>query len=172
MRWRWRREPADDQQPPVEMRFIDMFMTALGGLVFLCLLLVFLLPKVTQSPAQENLEEQNRQLRQDNEKLSAENRQLQQLRTEDLAIIERWLGVFVLASGCKNTEPEIYVRWEGDIIDLRTGARLADAVLFDASNVTNKTILAGERYFDIGGTPQNTESRQTALGDLEALQKG
>jgi cell division protein FtsB len=153
MRSRWRNGPADEQQPPVEMRFIDMFMTALGGLVFLCLLLVFLLPKVTQSPAQENLEEQNRQLRQDNEKLSAENRQikgliaenqqlnkqLQQLRTEDLAIIERWLGVFVLASGCNNTEPEIYVRWEGDVIDAHAVEQLGVQVtLLQSLQISNR----------------------------------
>jgi cell division protein FtsB len=101
MRSRWRSGPADEQQTPVEMRFIDMFMTALGGLVFLCLLLVFLLPKVT--PAQENFEERNKQLQLQNEKLNTENqqlsKQLQQLRTEDFAIIARWLGVLVVASG-------------------------------------------------------------------------
>jgi hypothetical protein len=48
MRSRWQRSRGDDPQAPIEMRFIDMFMAALGSLVFLALLLVFLLPKTTQ----------------------------------------------------------------------------------------------------------------------------
>ena len=31
MKSRWERGHGDDQHPPVEMRFIDMFMTALGS---------------------------------------------------------------------------------------------------------------------------------------------
>jgi hypothetical protein len=147
MRSSWGKKQSEEQQTPVEMRFIDMFMTALGGLVFICLLLVVLLPKVTLPPALEDLEEQNRRLRQENEK---QNRQLQQLRTEDLEIISRWLGVFVLASGCKSDEPELYVRWEHEIIDLETNERLPDAKLFNATNPTDKTTLYGQRYFDIG----------------------
>jgi hypothetical protein len=45
----WRRASAKDGDgPPVEMRFVDMFMTALGSLVFIALLLVFLLPKTSE----------------------------------------------------------------------------------------------------------------------------
>jgi len=53
MRSRWQRSRGDDPQAPIEMRFIDMFMAALGSLVFLALLLVFLLPKTTQQLRQQ-----------------------------------------------------------------------------------------------------------------------
>src|SRR5262249_26244515 len=47
-------------------------------------------------------------------------------------------------------EPAMYVRWEGDVIDLLTGKRLPDAESFDANNVIKRTILVGSSYFDIG----------------------
>src|SRR5262249_14230582 len=77
-------------------------------------------------------------------------KQLQQLRSEDFDIIQRWLGVVVFGSGCNSHEPAMYVRWEGDVIDLLTGKRLPDAESFDANNVIKRTILVGSSYFDIG----------------------
>ena len=45
----WRQLSArEGHGAPVEMRFVDMFMTALGSLVFIALLLVFLLPKTAE----------------------------------------------------------------------------------------------------------------------------
>ena len=43
MRSAWRAHAAGERQVPVEMRFIDMFMAALGSLVFMAMLLSFLL---------------------------------------------------------------------------------------------------------------------------------
>ena len=48
MRSGWGRSNRGGEHPPVEMRFIDMFMTALGSLVFIALLLVFLIPSTAE----------------------------------------------------------------------------------------------------------------------------
>ena len=85
------------------MRFIDMFMTALGSLVFLALLLVFLLPKTTQS---EIKDEDVERLKKENQKIVAENQHLRQqiqlqqqaspadtTKTEDADIMKRWFGI-------------------------------------------------------------------------------
>jgi hypothetical protein len=43
MRTAWRSPSADHHAPPVEMRFVDMFMAALGALIFMAMLMAFLL---------------------------------------------------------------------------------------------------------------------------------
>jgi len=104
------------------MRFIDMFMTALGSLVFLALLLVFLLPKTTQS---EIKDEDVERLKKENQKIVAENQHLRQqiqlqqqaspadtTKTEDADIMKRWFGILLLTSGCPSSEPELYARYE------------------------------------------------------------
>jgi len=118
----WHRGQGDDQHTPVEMRFIDMFMTALGSLVFLALLLVFLLPKTTQS---EIKDEDVERLKKENQKIVAENQHLRQqiqlqqqaspadtTKTEDADIMKRWFGILLLTSGCPSSEPELYARYE------------------------------------------------------------
>lgn len=46
----WRRAGPVERSAPVEMRFVDMFMAALGALVFLAMLLAFLLRFVPAAP--------------------------------------------------------------------------------------------------------------------------
>jgi cell division protein FtsB len=133
----WHRGQRDDQHTPVEMRFIDMFMTALGSLVFLALLLAFLLPKTTQS---EIKDEDVERLKKENQKIVAENQhlrrqiQLQQqaspadtTKTEDADIMKRWFGILLLTSGCPSSEPELYARYEGKLFNVKTGELVPDA---------------------------------------------
>ena len=153
MRSRWQRSRGDDPQAPVEMRFIDMFMAALGSLVFLALLLVFLLPKTTQQGT-------NQELKKKLDELTAENQKLWQqiprtpraggANTEEKSIIKRWLGVLLMVKGC-SIEPEMYVRWEGDLVDFETDQPTSKLPEFDASDVSNNRYdLVGQKYFDIG----------------------
>jgi hypothetical protein len=161
------------------MRFIDMFMTALGSLVFLCLLLVFLLPKTTSSPTTENLEEEIKRLKATTEKMeeennrlkksvedqTAENQQLkQQLRQQITPYLRRWFGVFLMTSGCKDYDPDLYVRYEGKIFDYsRNAAPMPDAVPFDVTNLAGKTMLLDQRYLDIGAGTEVTAGGFSSL---------
>ena len=153
MRSRWQRSRRDDPQAPIEMRFIDMFMAALGSSVFLALLLVFLLPKTTRQGT-------NQELKKKLDGLTAENQQLWQqiprtpqaggANTEEKNIIRRWLGVFLMVKGC-SIEPEMYVRWEGDVVNFETDQPTSKLPEFDASDVShNRYTLVGHKYFDIG----------------------
>ena len=151
MRSRWQRSRGDDPQAPIEMRFIDMFMAALGSLVFLALLLVFLLPKTTQQGT-------NPELKKKLDELTAQNQQLRQqiptsqaggANTEEKNIIKRWLGVFLMVRGCDSIEPEMYVRWEGDVVNFETFQPISKLPEFDASDVSRDTLI-GHKYFDIG----------------------
>ena len=160
MKTPWRRPVGDGDHSPVEMRFIDMFMTAIGGLVFIALLLVFLLPKTTSTPA---VKKEIDDLKREGVRLSVENRgllqSLQHLRQEQAKIrpeSKRWLGVFMVTSGCRDSEPEVYVRFDGDLYDFTRDppVQTPDAEKFDASRVLTKTRLSGARYFDIGIGPE------------------
>lgn len=157
---------GDDHHSPVEMRFVDMFMTALGALVFIAMLLVFLLPK-WQGNLKEIIED-NVRLKQANSELQDGGKELRakfnslqnQLDgrsgppgTENKNIVKRWFGVLLVSSGCRAREPELYARWEGTLINFETEQPVPDAKLFDAGNVTYKTTLMGQRYFDIGTGP-------------------
>lgn len=171
MKSRWQRGPVDEQHAPVEMRFIDMFMTALGSLVFVALLLVFLLPKTTQQKvSQEELNKKIEELTKENEELRRRQRQQPQTspstgggQTEDANIVRRWFGVTLVTSGCKDKGPEFYVRWEGRLINSLTSEPRPDAVPFDAANPAQKDIVNGHSYTDIGaGTdPSHLESAQS-----------
>ena len=153
MRSRWQRSRGDDPQAPIEMRFIDMFMAALGSLVFLALLLVFLLPKTNQQGS-------NPELKKKLDELTAQNQQLRQqiptsqaggANTEEKNIIKRWLGVFLMVRGCDSIEPEMYVRWEGNVVNFETYQPISKLPEFDASDVShNRDTLIGHKYFDIG----------------------
>jgi hypothetical protein len=119
------------------MRFIDMFMAALDSLVFLALLLAFLLPKTTQQPRQ--------QIPQTAQGGGANTN------TEEKNISKRWLGVFLVVKGCESTEPEMYVRWEGGVVDFDTFRPISKLPEFDASDVSHyRDNLIGHQYFDIG----------------------
>jgi formylglycine-generating enzyme required for sulfatase activity len=194
MKSRWHRED-EKAHAPVEMRFIDMFMTALGSLIFLALLLVFLLPKTAlQSVTSQDPTDvvPRRQL----EDALAENRALQsrieallielRARSEDKHIVKRWFGVLLVTNGCNPFEPELYVRYEGKIVDFESGKPLPDAEPFDASDVRKKTILVGHKYFDVGygaeetiGAPSvlnllpfpKSTTREAASSELEDLTK-
>jgi cell division protein FtsB len=177
----WHRGRGEDHHAPVEMRFIDMFMTALGSLVFLALLLVFLLPKTTQLKAGED------EIRKQIDDLIAENKhrqqqiellrqQIRQHQTEDKNIMKRWFGVLLVTKGCRSAEPELYVRWEGKLVSFETEEPMPDPLEFDASNVTNKTALSGHRYFEVGDGPQIGPIIESVLRPmngtgLEALNK-
>src|SRR5438132_107821 len=125
MKSRWHRGNGDSQHVPVEMRFIDMFMTALGALVFVALLLVFLLPKTTQPKAPPAPQQPT----------APSGRP----KTEDKDIVKRGFGVLLLASGCNSTEPELYVRYEGKVVHFTTEEAQGETLPFDASNVANKS---------------------------------
>lgn len=139
MKSRWHRGQGDDQHVPVEMRFIDMFMTAIGSLVFIAMLLVFLLPKTTQIKPEE-VHVCKRELQE------CENK-----RTEDMQILLRAFGVMLVTDGRCAEQPELYVRWEGDLVNFKDGKSIGKAAEFDASEPTNKTELAGHIYFNVGG---------------------
>lgn len=151
MRSRWSKW-RDEDHPPVEMRFIDMFMTALGSLVFIALLLVFLLPKTTQKQDKDNQDELHKQVAQ----LVAENQRLRGMNqtpaqgNEDKDIVRRWFGVAVLTEGCDAGDLELYVRWEGSVVSVETGQKIADALPFDANNPAIKTVMNGNQYASIG----------------------
>jgi formylglycine-generating enzyme required for sulfatase activity len=152
------------------MRFIDMFMAALGSLVFLALLLVFLLPKTTQ--------EGDNQLKKRLDDLIAENQQLRRqipqtqalgANTDDKYILKRWFGVFLATKGCNDTDPEVYVRWEGEVINFETGKPAPKQPEFDASDVNHRNdTFVGHRYFDIGNGPEISLSTEPILKELES----
>src|SRR5215472_1976205 len=142
------------------MRFIDMFMTALGSLVFLALILVFLLPKTTQSEIKdENVE----RLKKKNQKIVAENQHLRQqiqlqqqaspadtTKTEDADIMKRWFGILLLTSGCPSSEPELYARYEESYSTLKLASwSPMRSNLMQAMLPRNQPFF-GNRYFDIG----------------------
>ena len=175
----WHRGQRDDQHTPVEMRFIDMFMTALGSLVFLALLLAFLLPKTTQS---EIKDEDVERLKKENQKIVAENQhlrrqiQLQQqaspadtTKTEDADIMKRWFGILLLTSGCPSSEPELYARYEGKLFNVKTGELVPDAEQFDASDVAKKSTFFGNRYFDIGKGTDSATTSQPILKEVPSI---
>ncbi len=170
MKSHWHRGQGDEHHSPVEMRFIDMFMTALGSLVFIALLLVFLLPKTTQQGSTDE------QLKTKVDQLITENQQLKQqiqqqgqasqsssAKTEDVDIMRRWFGVMLVTSGCRPGEPEIYARLEGKIVNVKTGEPQPDAVEFDASNPSNRAGFFGANYFSIREGPPEATSGVTKL---------
>lgn len=168
MKSRWNRGQGSEQHPPVEMRFIDMFMTALGSLVFLALILVFLLPKTTQSKAKD---EEIQKLQEEIQQLKKQIPQIQTsqaggARTEDKEILLRRFGVMLVTNGCTSNhqQPDLYVRTEEKLANFKTNQPTGEAAQFDASNTKNKTILVGQNYFDIGSA---TDGAFT----LESLEK-
>jgi hypothetical protein len=152
MRSPWNRGHAEDHHAPVEMRFIDMFMTALGSLVFLALLLVFLLPKTTQSNSKdEELKKLQQQIQQLEQRVPKQpSRQPGGANTEDKDIVKRGFGVLLVTGGCASDEPKLYVRWEGTMVDFNTEQPMHDPLQFDASTPTTITKLIGHQYFDLG----------------------
>jgi formylglycine-generating enzyme required for sulfatase activity len=162
------------------MRFIDMFMAALGSLVFLALLLVFLLPRTTQQGTIDN----NFKKRLDD--LIAENRQLRELlpltssgggaNTDEKNILKRWFGVLLMVNGCDGNEPDMYVRWEGDVIDFETGKPLPRLLEFDATDFSHSyDKFVGHKYFDIGNGPEadafGIALKETDSTGLDSLSK-
>ena len=143
MKSRWYSGEGDGGHPPVEMRFVDMFMTALGSLIFIALLLVFLLPQTAQPSNIDTpkLQSELARLRQELAETQAKARQslqdMEQLfknvREVDKDVVKRWLSVSLLTKDCPPYEPTLYVRWEGPIFEFATGKRVADMARFDAS---------------------------------------
>jgi len=173
VRSRWTKPHGGDESSPVEMRFIDMFMTALGALVFLALILVFLLPKVETSKSNKTiddltvqvneltgkvkeLEKTISELNSEIERLTSQIwRQGQGTSSEDKNVVRRWFAVFIVAQSCGTNEPVLHVRAEGEIIDFETEKPLPDAEPFDASDPVAKTWLVGQRYLDVGYGPED-----------------
>ena len=199
MKSSWKRTPGTDHQVPIEMRFIDMFMTTLGSLIFIALLLVFLLPKsALQSATSQSSNPQDSVPRRQLEDTLSQNRQLQsmidslqfdlqsarnaQSQSEQTAagkydkeLVKRAFSILLATEGCQSVEPEMYVRWEGKLINfLDDKPRDYESLPFDASNVGLKMVLVGQKYFDIG---YGSEIRKDGLlfagtaAALEAISK-
>jgi tetratricopeptide (TPR) repeat protein len=152
MKSRWQARNGDNQHPPVEMRFIDMFMTALGSLVFVALLLVFLLPKTTQTKSKD---EEIQRLQQENQQLRKQIPQTASApggaQTQDKEIVLRQFAVLLVTSGCtSNQQPDLYVRTESKIVNFKTNDPMGEALPFDASNPESRTILIEHKYFNFG----------------------
>jgi formylglycine-generating enzyme required for sulfatase activity len=176
MRSRWQRARADDHSPPVEMRFIDMFMTALGALIFVALLLVFLLPKTTQNNPDEQIQKRIDDLVATNQTLTQQlQRQAAQVsppgggKTDDVDLMRRWFDVMLVTKGCEAGQPELYARIEGKVVNVRTGESAPDPIEFDASNPLNRTVFFGTAYYDVGNVAETlTNAIKTAqLPDVE-----
>lgn len=155
MRSRWHRGGSDTHHPPVEMRFVDMFMTALGSLIFIALLLVILLPKAAQPSSldTQTLQSELAKLRQDLAKEQQSRQDLQQLlsnmREVDKHVVKRWLSVTLLTKDCHPYEPILYVRWEGPISDFNTGKSMGSMEAFDAGDPKMHRLM-GNRYSFVG----------------------
>src|SRR4051812_37080682 len=150
----------DEQHAPVEMRFVDMFMTALGSLVFLALILAVMpksmseatpvpppdmVPRVVVDAAMAEIKELNNTIAELNSTIAAMNSvQTQGTLTGELDknTVKRWLGVLLATRGCTSQELELYARPEGKLIDFETRRAVDDALPF-AMNPLRKTILAG-----------------------------
>jgi len=183
VRSRWTKPHGGDESSPVEMRFIDMFMTALGALVFLALILVFLLPKVETSKSNKTIDDLTAKVKELEKTTSEQKAEIERLTSqiwrqgqpgtlsEDKNVVLRWFAVFIVAQSCGANEPVLHVRAEGEIIDFETGKSLPDAEPFDASNPVAKTWLVGQRYLDVGdgredpatGTAPQTEKPAAGL---------
>ena len=135
MRSRWSSQHAGGQHAPVEMRFVDMFMTALGSLIFIALLLVFLLPKAAQTNP-STLPEPGAPL---------------QERDTDKHVVKRWIGILLLTKGCEADDLLLYVRWDGSVMNFETRAPTGKMPEFDAGDLKHGS-LVGHRTFRIGGT--------------------
>jgi hypothetical protein len=135
MRSRWSSQHAAGQHAPVEMRFVDMFMTALGSLIFIALLLVFLLPKAAQTNP-STLPEPGAPL---------------QERDTDKHVVKRWIGILLLTKGCEADDLLLYVRWDGSVMNFETRAPTGKMPEFDAGDLKHGS-LVGHRTFRIGGT--------------------
>ena len=176
MKSRWYSGEGDGGHPPVEMRFVDMFMTALGSLIFIALLLVFLLPQTAQPSNIDTpkLQSELARLRQELAETQAKARQslqdMEQLfknvREVDKDVVKRWLSVSLLRKDCPPYEPTLYVRWEGPIADFATGKRLEDMARFDASDPRVQN-LVGRRYFLVG--PPSSLSTMYGTGPTSLL---
>jgi hypothetical protein len=158
MRSRWQRD-AGESAPPVEMRFVDMFMTALGSLIFIALLLVFLLPQTAQpanvetsslikelSKLRQELAEQRAKARQDRQDMAD---LLKNLKEVDKHVVKRWISVLLLTKDCPTYEPAVYVRWEGPVVDYETRRPLGSLPDFDASDPKMHHLVGG-KYFYVG----------------------
>jgi hypothetical protein len=150
-----------------------MFMTALGSLIFIAMLLVFLLPKTAQTStadprqATKALEAELETVR---EQLASEQRwrrDLQQMmksvREVDKLVVKRWMVVTLLTKGCPADEPALSVRWEGDTFHFETREYLGKLPEFDAS-APRLHPLVGNRMFRIG--PASLPSRLEASTSL------
>ena len=155
MKSRWYSGGGDGSHPPVEMRFVDMFMTALGSLIFIALLLVFLLPQTAQPSNLDTKKMQSElaRLRQELTETQAKARQslldmeqlLKNLREVDKDVVKRWLSVTLVTKDCPSYAPTLYVRWEGPVINVETREPTVMAQ-FDAAGFKLQS-LVGARYF-------------------------
>src|SRR5262249_36124362 len=168
VRSRWTKPHGGDESSPVEMRFIDMFMTALGALVFLALILVFLLPKVETSKSNKTIDDLTAQMKELEKTISEQKAEIERLTSqiwrqgqpgtlsEDKNVVRRRFAVFIVAQSCGINEPVLHVRAEGKIVDFDdTEKELPPAEPFDASNPVAKTVLVGQRYLDVGYGPED-----------------
>jgi formylglycine-generating enzyme required for sulfatase activity len=155
------------------MRFIDMFMAALGSLLFLALLLVFLLPKTTQQgPVNDELKKRNDELIAENQQLRRQIPQTQQAggaNTDEKNIVRRWFSVFLMTNGCNGIKLDMYVRWEGTVVNFNTEQPMSELPAFDASDISHRyDTLVGHRYLDIGDGPEMVPFTAMPLKEVES----
>ena len=151
MKSRWRGQRAEGGgHSPVEMRFIDMFMTAIGSLVFVAIVLIVILPKMiatekkkedfqqqkTEDKKEDKKEERKEDKREDKKDDQRETRTEDRRedkkqdytktqdknRTEDIYILRRWINAQMIVQGCGDVVFELYVRSDGSLIDMTTFA--------------------------------------------------
>ncbi len=141
MKASWGSHSSETLHAPVEMRFVDMFMTAIGGLIFITLLLTLLLPELTRKPPPPP--PPTRAERKDEAGIAPSKGEV------DADVWKRWLAMSLLVKGCKENEPVFYVRWEGGIRNSQTQQAVPGGMnRFDAVHLVVDRIREGA-YYDL-----------------------
>jgi hypothetical protein len=152
------------------MRFVDMFMTALGSLIFIAMLLVFLLPKTAQTSTDPTVAAKalEAKLKDAEKKLEDLQKLMENVNQVDKHVVKRWLSVTLLTKDCPAYEPTLYVRWEGPTFDFYTGKSMGGLDPFDASNPKMHPLI-GNRPFLIGPTSLPGSSAWYGVGPTRLL---
>lgn len=150
------------------MRFVDMFMTALGSLIFITLLLVFLLPKAAQPVSSAPQTDSIPKLRKERDDAL---HLLKNVKEVDKHVVKRWFSILLLTKDCPPLEPMLYARWEGTVSDFTTGATSGEMAKFDAGDPAVHHLL-GRRYVFAGPNFRKSHSSRAFLTAPTALLEG
>ena len=123
---------AGEGHSPVEMRFIDMFMTAIGSLVFVAIVLIVVLPRMTETKKEDEIktedkkedeketkkedqkeakkEDQTEDKKDDKKEDNKETKKEGRAGSEDIYILRKWFSVQMVIHGCQDVDFELYVR--------------------------------------------------------------